>query len=64
MRPDTDPDFVAFLGDERKADPVSYDSEYGAEFRRDIESFTSLEQVEAVMVTGRSMLTYQEGVAH
>jgi hypothetical protein len=63
MRPDTDPDFVAFLGDERKADPVSYDSEYGAEFRCDIESFTSLE-LEAVMVTGRSMLTYQEGVAH
>jgi len=64
MRPDTDPDFLAFLEDERKADPVSYDSEYGAEFRRDIESFTSLEQVDAVIVTGRSMLPYDAAMSH
>jgi hypothetical protein len=55
MRPDTD---------QRKDDPVSFDSEYGAEFRRDIESFTSLEQVEAVTVTGRTFLPYDASMAH
>src|SRR5207302_1597822 len=64
MRPDTDPDFLAYLEDERKADPASFDSEYGAEFRRDIEAFTSLEQVEAVTVTGRVFLPYDAKMSH
>src|SRR5207253_1786554 len=58
MRPDTDPDFLAYLKDARKDDPASFDSEYGAEFRRDIEAFTSIEQVDAVTVTGRVYLPY------
>jgi len=64
MRPDTDPDFVAYLEDARKDDPVSFDSEYGAELRRDIEAFTSVEQVDAVTMRGRVFLPYDAKMSH
>src|SRR5258705_11062645 len=64
MRPDTDPDFVAYVEDARKDDPVSFDSEYGAEFRRDIEAFTSIEQGDAVTMRGRVYLPYDAKMSH
>lgn len=64
MRPSTDEDFLAFLEEEKKADPVSYASEYGAEFRQDLESYTSIEQIEAVTIKGRVVMPYESGVRH
>jgi hypothetical protein len=64
MRPDTDPDFLEYLEDAPKDDPASFGSEYGAEFRQDIEAFTSLEQVQAVTATGRVHLPYDPKMLH
>jgi hypothetical protein len=57
MRPDTSEDFLSFLEEEQRLDPVSFDSEYRANFRKDLEDFVTLEQVQAVIVPGRAGLT-------
>jgi len=50
MNPAVDPDIIA------EADEAAAAAEYGAEFRRDIESFVSREAVDAVVVQGRHEL--------
>ena len=45
-----------FIRDAYKEDPASAAAEYGAEFRKDIESFVHLENVEAVVIPGRHEL--------
>jgi len=62
MRPSTDPEFLEFLADAERDDPAGYAAEYKSEFRLDLEDFLSIEQVESVTVTGRAMLSYEEGV--
>jgi hypothetical protein len=45
-------------------DPVAAASEYGAQFRADIESFLSLEAIDAVIVPGRLELSPVSGVRY
>jgi len=61
MRPDTSEEFQTFLAEQKADDPIGYESEYGAQFRKDLESYTSIEAVEAVTIQGRSWLAYDEG---
>lgn len=61
MNPNISPEVVAR---EYDADPESALAEYGAEFRRDIESFISTEAVEAVVVAGRYELPPVSGVRY
>ncbi len=61
MRPDLSPEFLSFLEDELRADPVAFDSEYRAKFRRDVEAYISLEQVQAVIVEGRAVVPATRG---
>ncbi len=46
MNPSIDRDFIA---EAYERDPISANAEYGAQFRSDVQSFISLEAVEAVM---------------
>ncbi len=41
MRPDTSPEFLTFLEEELRADPVAFDAEYRANFRRDVEAYVN-----------------------
>jgi hypothetical protein len=61
MNPTLDPQIVA---DAYDADPAAAASEYGAEFRRDVESFISREALEAVTVPGRFELPRVAGVIY
>jgi len=64
QRPSDDPDFLQFLAEEEADDPLSYRSEYGAQWRSDLESFLTVEAIDAVTITGRNMLGYLPGVKH
>jgi len=64
MRPDTSDDFLSFLEEEQRLDPVSFDSEYRANFRKDLEDFVTLEQVQAVIVPGRASVLRTTGVRY
>lgn len=46
------------------ADPMAAAAEYGAEFRRDVEAFVSLEAIEAVTIPGRLELPCVPGVRY
>ena len=61
MNPTIDPALIerAYAEDEASAS-----AEYGAEFRRDIESYVSREAVDAVVVPGRLELPPVEGVRY
>jgi hypothetical protein len=50
-----------FLDEEREKDPVAYRAEYDAFFRDDLESFISVEMMEAVVQKGRGNLPPQRG---
>ena len=64
MRPDESDDFLAFLEEEQRLDPVSFDAEYRGNFRKDLEDFVTLEQVEAAIVPGRSVLLPTPGMRY
>jgi hypothetical protein len=53
MNPAVDPQLVA---DAYAADDVAAAAEYGAQFRKDIESYVSREQIDAVTIPGRTEL--------
>jgi hypothetical protein len=61
MRPDKSDAFLSFLEEEQRADPVAFASEYGAEFRRDLEDYIGREQVAAVIAKGRSVVPPSPG---
>jgi hypothetical protein len=61
MNPTVDLEFIAEAYDE---DESSASSEYGAAFRRDIESFVSIEAVEACVVPERRVLPPGKGVRY
>lgn len=46
------------------ADPMAASAEYGAEFRRDVEAFVSIEAVEAVTIPGRLELPHVAGLRY
>jgi Phage integrase family len=58
MNPAVDP---ALIADAYAADEAAAAAEYGAEFRRDIESFVSREAIDAVVVAGRGELPHVVG---
>jgi hypothetical protein len=57
------PTFEAELAEEKANDPSAFASEYGAEYRVDLEDYLSLEAVEACVVAGRNGLPY-DGTTH
>ena len=57
------PTFEAELAEEKANDPSAFASEYGAEYRVDLEDYLSLEAVEACVVAGRNGLPY-DGTPH
>ena len=61
MNPAVDP---AFIEAEYEKDPVAASAEYGAEFRRDIESFLGREIVEACIIPGRYELPPTSSVSY
>jgi hypothetical protein len=61
MNPSVDPEVIRRAYEE---DEASASAEYGAEFRRDIESFVSREAVDAVVIPGRLELPPIEGVQY
>jgi hypothetical protein len=61
MNPKVDPQVIA---DAYAADEAAAAAEYGAEFRRDIESFISREAVDAVVIPGRHELPTIAGVEY
>lgn len=61
MNPRVDPQVIA---DAYAADEPAAAAEYGAEFRRDIESFVSREAVDAVVVPGRRELPPMRGMEY
>jgi hypothetical protein len=64
MRPDDSDDFLDFLEEEERLDPVSFDAEYRGNFRKDLEDFITLEQANAVVITGRAVLLPVLGVRY
>ncbi len=54
----------AFIAGAYAEDPAGAAAEYGAEFRRDIEAFVSLEAIDAVTVPGRHELPPVAGVQY
>jgi hypothetical protein len=61
MNPSVDPEVIRRAYEE---DEASASAEYGAQFRRDIESFVSREAVDAVTIPGRLELPPVEGVQY
>ena len=61
MNPNVDPQLIA---DAYEQDEAAAAAEYGAEFRRDIESFVSREAVEACVVPGRRELPAVDGIRY
>ena len=61
MNPGIDPQVIA---DAYAADDVSAAAEYGAEFRRDIESFVAREAIDAVVVPGRREVPPIDGLRY
>ena len=61
MNPNVDPQVIA---DAYAADESAASAEYGAEFRRDIESFVSREAVDACVIPGRRELPPCEGISY
>ncbi len=57
------PTFEAGLAEEKANDPSAFASEYGAEYRTELEDYLSLEAVEACVVQGRDVLPY-DGRTH
>jgi hypothetical protein len=64
MRPSTAPDDLDFLEAELARDPVNYASEFEARFRDDLVSYISREQIDALVVPGRSVLPPEPGVTY
>jgi hypothetical protein len=60
MRP-IDQELQLFLDEEKYRDPSSFASEYGAQYRSDLEDYLSLEQVQACVISGRSLMPYEAG---
>jgi len=54
----------SFLDREFQKDPISFASEYGGEFRTDLESYIGPEAVAAATVKGRTVLPYAPGQSH
>ena len=61
MNPAVDPQVIA---DAYAADEAAAVAEYGAEFRRDIESFVSREAIDAVVIRGRRELPPAAGISY
>ena len=61
MNPAVDPDIIA---EAYETDEAAAAAEYGAEFRRDIESFVSREAVDAVVAPGRHELAPRSAVEY
>jgi len=53
-----------FLLEERERDPASFRSEYGAEFRDDVEDFISMELLQELTIEGRKELPKQRGKSY
>jgi hypothetical protein len=51
-----DPELAAFVAREYEKDPLKASAEYGAQFRRDVESYVSLEVIRACTAQGRTAL--------
>ncbi len=58
MNPSIDP---AFLQEQYDKDPATARSEYGADFREDLESYVSPEAVSLVIAKGRTYLPFESG---
>jgi len=64
MRPTRDQDFLAQLEADYIADPASFVSEGLGQFRADLETYVSLEVVEAAMKQGVTTIPYEFGYSH
>jgi hypothetical protein len=64
MHPTDDPDLIVEIADEYEEDPDSAASEYGANFRSDLENIFSRPAVEAICVAGRIEVPKREGVTY
>ena len=70
MRPDTPghraqyPTFRRELEEEKANDPSAFASEYGAEYRLDLEDYLSQEAIGSCVVAGREALRYEPGKHH
>ncbi len=61
FRPSTDPDFLADLEADEASDPAAFKAEGLGQFRADLETYISIEAMEALMIAGRDTIGYEFG---